>query len=734
MKLFEGVKFTRTVSTSYLIMVVAISFLNFYPQAASAQEQNSNSTEQTIPDGKRIWNLENVDLLALIGEISRITGRNFIIDPRVTGKASLVSNEPMDNKQAYQAFLSILQVLGFTAIDSGPVTKIVPTSVAKQLDTKINAKNLTDLGDEMVVQVIPVKHVTATALIPILRSLVNQQGHLAPYPPSNVIVVADHAKNVARIKEIIKRIDQESNEEVEIITLKDASAEEVVKVLNNLISKNQQIGESVAQQVKMAADLRTNSILLSGDKTKRLKMRALIAQMDVPTPRTGDTEVIYLKYQTAEDLVPVVSSVISAYYGEKEGRSDSGFGRSNASAAGGSHRARSSTGGADTTTNSSEHSMESTVEFANNKRGQDGSLSAPGVRAEPNTNSLVITAPQELMRNIKSVISQLDIRRYQVLVEALIVEVSLEHILALGIEWRLPNHTQGSGGGTNFGLPTSSTDTNGIINAQNASIPLLRNLVLSGMTVGFLRSGDIRAIIQALGQDINTNILSTPTLVTMDNETAEIVVADKIPFKTSAKTNNASDANSIINSYKYENVGLNLKITPMITKGNSVKLAIAQTTGDVLTRNSETPTTTERTIKTVVVVEDTDVLVLGGLISSKRENGESKIPIIGDIPILGNFFKRKVEGLSKKNLMVFIRPVIMRDSEQSHNVSVNKYDLMRDGQLLYKIDPTGSIAREQFTELPDMDPEFNQGRALQLPGPFAKDTIQDKIPDLTILK
>lgn len=687
-------------------------------------------------DGKRIWNLENVDILALIGEMSRITGRNFVIDPRVTGKASLVSNEPMTNDQAYEAFLSILQVLGFSTVDSGPITKIVPTSVAKAFDTKVIGKDVTAIGDEMVVQVIAVKHVTATALIPILRNLVNQQGHIAPYSPSNVIVIADHANNVKRIVDIVEKIDQESTEDVEIIGLQDASANEVVTVLTNLMAKNQQLGEPVTQQIKMAADTRTNSILLSGDNTKRLKMRALIAQMDAPTHRTGDTEVKYIQYQNAEDLVPVLASVIDAYYNQKINEAAGGSSRSST---GGPSSASNYNGSSSSSTNSDD-TFSSTLQLADTRRGEGGTVSAPGITAEPNTNALVITAPPDLMRSLKAVIDKLDVRRYQVLVEALIVEVSMQHILNLGIEWRLPHIQQGFAGGTSFATPSnaSAAASTALINPNltpGTGLDILQSLPLSGASIGFLRGGDIRAVINALAQDINSNILSTPSIVTMDNEAAEIVVADNIPFKI-ADISTVSGTGDSRNQFEYRNVGLTMKITPMITKGNAVKLAVENTTGNILSRgtNDNQPTTTERTIKTVVTVDNEDILVLGGLIQDQKDAGESKIPILGDIPFIGNAFKRSAGNLSKKNLMVFIRPVIIRNTEQSNNVSINKYDLMRDSQLLYKLDPYGKIAKEMMTELPEQNKKLKGLDELNIPDPFKTEPFYHKVVEANIFK
>ena len=705
------------------------------PPTFSDTNNVNNKVNKAIKNTKKMWNLDDVDLLALIGEMSRVTGRNFVIDSRVTGKASLISNKPMDDNEAYQAFLSILQVQGYAVIDSGSVTKIVPDSVAKQIDSKVNSKDLKALGEEMVVQVITVKNVSATALLPILRGLINQQvAHLAAYAPSNVIVVADHAANVARMVEIINRIDKQNTDDVEIIALKDASSDEVVKVLTNLMANSQQLSEG-GQQIKMAADLRTNSVLLSGDKSKRVKVRALIAQMDVPAPRTGDTEVIRLNYQTANALVPVIASIVEAYYAKAgAGNYDSGnsSGGRNIRSAGdpsyaGSYRSNAMNQANLANTNNPNNTMASTLQMPDARREEGAS--APGVRAEPNTNALIVTAPPELMKNIKAVIAELDVRRFQVLVEALIVEVTMNHSQDLGVDWRL-NHANKSDiiGGTNFGAP-NGTGTTGLINgaiaavsasnvAKGASGNILGTPPLSGLTLGFMHGSDLRAVLYALQQDTNTNIVSTPSLVAMDNETAEIVVADTIPYKTADSVSTTTSDAPIRSSFDYRSVGLTLKITPMITKGDAVKLTIEQKTGSVKSPG-DTPITSERSIKTAVVVDNKDILVLGGLVQGQQDAGEGKVPFLGDIPIIGQAFKRNSNALNKKNLMVFIRPVVIRNTNESNNVSLSKYDYTRDGQLLYKLDPYAKISKELMLELPDMDKKAVKDKEkLVLPDPF----------------
>lgn len=746
-------KFVGKLVACCFALFLVLSNLSSNNLYADSHDNNNGGTEQSDETGdteksddKRLWNLDDVDILALIGEMSRITKRNFIIDPRVSGKASLISNEPMTNEEAYKAFLSILQVLGFSTVESGAVTKIVPSSVAKQFDTKFDVKELADHGDEMLVQVIPVQHVAATALIPILRNLVNQQGHIAPYAPSNVIVIADHASNVKRIKEIIHRIDQENTDDIEIIPLKDAMADEVVKVLTALMAKNQALGEPASHQVKLASDIRTNSILLGGDKEKRLKVRAIIAQLDIPTPNAGDTIVHYLKYQSAGDLVPILASVVEAYYNKKAGGDVATTSRASA---GGPSRAST----VSSSSGSTDGSITSNFELQNVRRGEEGMMSAPGIIAEPNMNALVITAPPELMRSIMSVITKLDIRRYQIYVEALIVEVSLQHHLDFGVEWRLPGQGRGWRGGTNLGDPNTVDSATGIINGANAPVEagtaftdssfpsaLLRNLTLPGALVGFIQGGDIRAIIHTLEQDVNTNILSTPSLVTMDNETAEILVAEQIPFQTGNITNTASatatTSGNLTNTFDYRDVGLKLKITPSITKGSkgeAIKMAIDQETGNVR-EPGDRPITAKRSIKTIVTVDDGDILVLGGLIQGQTDAGESKIPILGDLPFVGKFFKRQADALSKRTLMVFIRPVVMRNREESNNISLSKYDLMRDSQLLYKVDPYGKLAKEIMPELPDLNKKFpHDKQRLNLPSPFVSNTFIDDILDHKLL-
>jgi len=252
--------------------------------------------------------------------------------------------------------------------------------------------------------------------------------------------------------------------------------------------------------------------------------------------------------------------------------------------------------------------------------------------------------------------------------------------------------------------------------AKATSERVLKNLPLSGVTVGFLRGGDLRAVLHALQQDTNTNIVSTPSLVAMDNETAEIVVADKIPFQTAAAVSTVTTGAPVVNSFDYRSIGLKLNITPMITKGDAIKLTLEQTTGNVKLPGS-TPTTSERTIKTVVVVNNKDILVLGGLIETQRDATESKVPILGDIPLIGNLFKRNNETLKKKNLMVFIRPVVLRNNEESNNVSLSKYDYMRDDQLLYKVDPYSQIAKQMMPQLPDLDKKAGN-KKLDLPDPY----------------
>ncbi|MBT8121262.1 MAG: type II secretion system secretin GspD, partial [Gammaproteobacteria bacterium] len=489
-------------------------------------------------------NLKDADISALISTVAEVADKNFIVDPRVKGKVTVVSSRPMNSDEVYQVFLSILKVHGFAAVPSGEVIKIVPDVNAKQDGIPTTSDANPGRGDQMVTRVVQVDNVAAAQLVPILRPLVPQQGHLAAYPATNVLIISDRAINVERLVSIIRRIDQVSDSEIEVISLQHASATEVVRVLSSLNRTTPAAGAQAAgggPQV-LVADERTNSVLLGGDRATRLRMRAIISHLDTPLDSGGNTDVVYLRYAEASKLVDVLMGV-----GKVE-----------------EQEATAAKGGASA------------------KRGSFD------IQADEATNALVITAPPDIMKSIKRVISQLDIRRAQVLVEAVIAEVSPDMARDLGVQWLFSGDTTGNNtpvGLINFdNIATPiSTVAGGVADILDGSSTALAGVPSSGTLLGF---GDVNksnsfnyaAIINALSSDTNTNILSTPTLVTLDNEEAEIIIGENVPFVTGSFTNTGASegATNPFQTIQREDVGLTLRIKPQINEGDALRLDIEQ--------------------------------------------------------------------------------------------------------------------------------------------------------------
>ncbi len=617
-------------------------------------------------------NLKDADINALVESMSVLTGKNFIIDPRVKGRVTIISAKPMDEKELYEVFLAVLGVHGFAAVPSGKVIKIVPAAGAKQesiptVDGQAGAE-----PDQVVTRIIQVQNVSAAQIVPILRPLIPPQGHLAAYTPTNVLIVSDSAANVERIASIISRIDLASNEDVEIVALRHASAMEVVRVLTALEQgkARNDPAAAVGTPPRMVADERTNSILLSGDNLSRLRLRTLIAHLDTPVESGGNTQVIYLRYAKAKNLVTVLQGVSKNLSSEAT---------RNAPISGGQP---APPGGS----------------------GSSSATSLVDIQADEATNSLVITAPPELIRSLRSVIAQLDIRRAQVLVEAVIAEISAEKTAELGVQWLID--ANGAVGFTNFDAGTSSLANvaglaNQIINANSGSSTSTTTPAIdaarvpNGMQIGvgdFTGNNRFGALISALAKDADANVLSTPTVVTLDNEEAEIIVGQNVPFVTgtyTTSTSSSSTSNGGLQSggpfqtIQRNDVGIKLKVKPQINEGNAVKLEISQEVSNVVpSANAATqgPTLNTRNIKTNVLVEDGQILVLGGLIDDQLNETAQKIPLLGDIPLLGNLFRYRNTAKLKRNLMVFLHPVILRDPAQGSLYTSSKYSYVRQEQ------------------------------------------------------
>src|SRR3984957_13446075 len=611
---------------------------------ATAQQQ----PPQPAPVQQRITpNFKDADITQIAEAVSAATGKNFIIDPRVRAQVTMLSSTPMSPAAFYEAFLSILQVYGFVAVPSGNnIVKILPDANARQFPSNDLPERVSSTSDEFVTQVLEVKNVSAAQLIPILRPMIAQYGHLAAYPASNILIISDHASNVNRIMRIIRRIDQASGTEPEIVPLQNASAAEIVRVVNSLYT-----GANSAEgaTVKVVADERSNSVLIAGEQSQRLRVRALVAHLDTPLEAGGDTRVRYLHYADAEKMAPKLKEQITGI----------------AQAAAGPAGAGAGAGAGPASAQAEKNAM---------------------VWADQTNNALVITAPPKIMRAVMDIVDKLDIRRPQVLVEAIIAEVDIDKDAELGVNWAA------SSNGTNvpaagFVSPvggTSIVDLAGAVqNPANVTTELLQ-----GTTIGIGRiagSGvNFAAVLRAIRGDTNTNVVATPSAVTMDNQEAELKVAQEVPFVTGQFTNTTAVTGGTVNPFQTiqrEEVGTILKVTPTISpEGSAVMLKISIESSSIGQKPAGAVdlVTNKRTVTTTVLIEDGGIVVLGGLIEDNSVKGENRVPYLGNIPIIGLLFKTRNATSTKNNLIMFIRPKILRDQAQAAYETDLKYNYMRD--------------------------------------------------------
>jgi len=614
-------------------------------------------------------NLKDADIRSLIETVAEATARNFVVDPRVKAKVTVVSARPMSREEVYQVFLSVLQVHGYAAVQVGEIIKILPDVNAKQGPVTTAGGQSQGTGDELVTRVVQIKHVPAAQMVPILRPLVPQQGHLAAYPNSNVLVVSDRAANIQRLISIIGRIDRPDSQEIEVVPLEHASATEVVRIINSL---NQQAGQAgqVPGQTTLAADERTNSILLSGDSSARVRVRGLIAHLDTPLDagESGNTQVVFLKHATATEIAPILLGV-------------SQFDAQNAPAQGG----------------------------ANAAAAPVGSRQEVDIQADESTNSLIITASPSKFEELRSIIKQLDIRRAQVIVDAIIADVDVALAKELGVQFASIPSPDSSGSRPAVGNISNNTPITG-----GSIAGLLGDNPIGAITNGFFAaaldisgSTQFAAILNAIETDTASNILSTPTLVTLDNEEAEIVVADNVPFITGNFTNTGAGSGDTVNPFQTierEDVGITLRITPQINEGDSIRLDVETESSSIApaVTGASDIITNRNSIRTSVIVKDQQTLVLGGLIEDQYSDSVQKIPLLGDIPLLGHLFRSTATSKSKENLMVFIHPVIIRDQATTDLVTNAKYNFLQARQIEANIDDRGLI-RKGTQLLPDLD-------------------------------
>lgn len=571
-------------------------------------------------------NLKEADISAFISQVADITGKSFVVDPRVKGKVNVLSSEPMDEQAVYELFLSVLQVHGFAAVPAGDVTLVVQQNEIKQQGRDM-AVSIPDESQEMLTKVISIKNTPALDLVPILRPLVAKYGHLAGVKSANSLIISDHATNIRRIEQIIQRLDKSGSEELEVIQLKEAWVGNVVTMLQSLdpskVSQGNNSQDNTSGSIRVVADERSNRLIIKGEKSARERIRKLIEELDQPSYFSGSARVLRLKYADAKKLSELLKGLLA-----------------DAPAAEGENQAKGKA----------------------------------GIHADEELNALVVRAEPSLMKEIEELVNSLDVRRAQVLIESAIVEVTGDVNDALGVQWATGN-LDAPVAGTNFSNagPSISSIASSIASG-NAAGAVANGLNLGGFSE-VNGEFDFGVVIQALESETNTNLLSTPSIMTLDNQEAEIIVGQNVPFRTGSTT--GSDNSNPFTTITREDVGITLKVKPHIHEGNDVRLEVEVTQESVATTSvdgSADLITNKRSIKTMILSEDEETIVLGGLIRDDVRETESKVPLLGDIPLLGWLFRSTKQEHVKSNLMVFLRPTIVTSQGKSAELAREKFE------------------------------------------------------------
>lgn len=649
-----------------------------------------------VQAGSYTLNFKDAELSEFIKFVADATGYTVIIDPQVKAKIQVLSKQPLNEKELYDLFLSVLATHGYAAVKNGNVLRIMPDRTARTSSVPVATESRRS-NAEFITQIIELQNVSATKLIPVLRPLVPQEGHMAAYQDSNAIVISDTADNIRKIIDIITAIDKGSNQEVEIIRLENASADEMVKIINQVLNPKATDPASAEERLSLVADPRGNNIIVSGTEQGRIKVKVLIKQLDTPLKSIGNAKVVTLEYAKAKDLAPILAKVSQNI---SKGSSDAA--------------------------------------------GKPAAQAVAMIEADEATNSLVITADEDTLESLHAIISQLDMPRAQVLVEAIIVEVTQGDGKTLGFDWLVASEKGGFGGSNNSEGVVGKVAL-GAFDEDNDDALKGVATALSGVTGGIWGATDydpngtsFAAILNALETNGNTNILSTPSLMTLDNNEASIVVGQEVPFVTGSYTSTgftgttgqtntgASNVGNPFQTINRENVGITLKVTPHVNKNNKITLEILQEVSGLAKSDVSTADviTNERKIETVVTTGNGEVVVLGGLIEDDVQESISKVPVLGDIPIIGRLFKKTSSTVRKKNLMVFLRPTVVRDSEASLQISEDHYRRMRRAQNYQKAVGIDLFDESVMPALPEWEKQVESARQLQLQAAEARQQEQ----------
>ncbi|MDH2247241.1 type II secretion system secretin GspD [Pseudomonas sp. GD03855] len=602
-----------------LLALLATSLLAVpLPLLAAERGIEPSNTQQ---DGWTI-NLKDADIRAFIDQISQLSGQTFIVDPRVKGQVSVVSNATLSLSEVYQLFLSVMATHGFSVLTQGDVARVVPNAEAKA-----EAGGGPSGGDQLETRVIQVQHTSAAELIPLIRPLVPQFGHLAAVSSANALIISDRSANIARIQDLVRQLDRAESNDYGVLNLQHGWAVDIAEVLRNSLLRGD---AKTTSGVQIIADSRTNRLIFIGPNEARGKLASLAQSLDTPTTRSANTRVIRLRHNDAKSLAETLGDISEGLKGPDDGETAS-------------------------------------------RRPQNILI-----RADESLNALVLLADPELIGTLESIVRQLDIPRAQVMVEAAIVEVSGDITDALGVQWAVDARGgTGGAGGVSFG--NTGISVGSVLNAINENeIP---DNLPDGAIIG-IGTRSFGALVTALSANSKSNLLSTPSLLTLDNQEAEILVGQNVPFQTGSYTTDAAGANNPFTTIERQDIGVTLKVTPHINEGATLRLQIEQEISSIapsasLTAQAVDLVTNKRAIKSTILAEDGQVIVLGGLIQDDVTRTNAKVPLLGDIPLLGALFRSTQETHVKRNLMVFLRPTVIRDRAGLAALSGKKYSDIR---------------------------------------------------------
>lgn len=663
--------------------------------ANNAHAERTNKTSGQTQE-KFSLNFVNADIEAVVRAIGSFTNQTFVVDPRVRGTISLVSPEPLNAKDAKNALQAALRLQGYTIVEAGGIARVVPENDAKvQASNEVDPKRaLNQGGSAIVTQVFQLNYESASALVPVLRPLIAPNNTITAYPNNNTLVITDYADNLQRIARIIASMDGPNSGDLEAVNLEHALAVDVATILNRMLDEgNRGTGATVdaGQRLTVMADPRTNTLLLRTPSQARLNLaKSLIRRLDQPTKQPGNMWVVYLKNAEATKLAKTLQGILSNNPIKTDTSSglsqssttnssiglgnNSGSGSSNSTSSSNTSNSASSAGG---TSSSGQLSVAS---------GNNDSSNSGIIQADSSTNSLIITAPEPVYRNLRSMIEKLDVRRAQVFVESLIVEVSTDKAAEFGIQFQSFSGSSGNGaklmGGTNFNDVSSGKNIIGAA-ADLTSIGRGLNLgILNGEVSipGVGTVANLGFLARALESKADANVLSTPNILTLDNEEAKIVIGQNVPFITGQYTNSNSSSSSVspFQTIERKDVGLTLRVKPQVSEGGTIKLGIFQEVSSVAdSTNTAGIITNKRSVESNVLVESGNIIVLGGLIEDRVSGSEEKVPGLGDIPGLGRFFRYDGRRRVKTNLMIFLRPIVVRSEDDIQNIVTDRYDYIR---------------------------------------------------------